>query len=69
MLVTRTSNITGITRTLDLPVTEEQLAAHKSGTLAQHAFPDLSADLREFIITGMTPEEWDMLFEDNADDI
>ena len=69
MLVTRTSNITGITRTLDLPVTEEQLAAHKSGTLAQHAFPDLSADLREFIITGVTPEEWDMLFEDNADDI
>jgi len=69
MLVTRTSNITGITRTLDLPVTEEQLAAHKSGTLAQHAFPDLSTDLREFIITGVTPEEWDMLFEDNADDI
>jgi len=69
MLVTRTSNITGITRTLDLPVTEEQLAAHKSGTLAQHAFPDLSADLREFIISGVTPEERDMLFEDNADDI
>jgi len=69
MLVTRTSNVTGITRTLDLPVTEEQLAAHESGTLAQHAFPDLSTDLREFIISGITPEEWDMLFEDNADDI
>lgn len=69
MLVTRTSIITGVTRTLDLPVTEEQLAAHESGTHAQYAFPDLSTDLREFIISGMTPEEWDLLFEDNADDI
>ena len=69
MLVTRTSNVTGVTRTLDLPVTEEQLTAHKSGTHAQNAFPALSADLREFIISGVTPEEWDKLFEDNADDI
>jgi len=69
MLVTRTSIITKITRTLDLPVTEEQLAAHKSGTHAQNAFPHLSTDLREFIISGVTPEEWDKLFEDQADDI
>lgn len=69
MLVTRTSIITGVTRTLDLPVTEEQLTAHKSGTHAQNAFPDLPADLREFIISGVTPEEWDKLFEDQADDI
>jgi hypothetical protein len=69
MLVTRTSIITGVTRTLDLPVTEEQLTAHKSGTHAQNAFSDLSADLREFIISGVTPEEWDKLFEDQADDI
>jgi hypothetical protein len=69
MLVTRTSNVTGVTRTLDLPVTEEQLAAHKSGTHAQNAFPDLSADLREFIISGITPEEWDKLFKDLEDDI
>ena len=67
MLVTRTSNITGITRTFDLPVTQEQLAAHESGMLAQHAFPDLRTDLREFIISGITPEEWDMLFEDSDD--
>lgn len=69
MLVTRTSIITGVTRTLDLHVTEEQLAAHKSGTHAQNAFPDLPADLREFIISGVTPEEWDKLFEDQTDDI
>jgi hypothetical protein len=69
MLVTRTSIITGVTRTLDLAVTEEQLTAHKSGTHAQNAFPDLPADLREFIISGVTPEEWDKLFEDQADDI
>ena len=69
MLVTRTSNVTGVTRTLDLPVTEEQLTAHKSGTHAQNAFPDLSADLREFIISGITLEEWDKLFKDLEDDI
>lgn len=59
MNVTRTSMATGITRTLDLPVTEEQLRRWEEGELAQRVFPHLSEDAREFIMTGITKEEWD----------
>jgi hypothetical protein len=61
MQITRKSEISGKTRTLDLPVTEAQLTAYHGGMLLQHAFPNLTADQREFIKTGITDEEWDML--------
>jgi hypothetical protein len=61
--VTRTSLLTGVTRTIDLPATEAQYAAWLSGgQLIQDAFPGLSADEREFIKTGMTPDEWARIF-------
>lgn len=59
MLITRTSMMSGKTRTRDLPITELQLFKYNSGELIQDAFPHLSEDDREFIMTGMTPEEWD----------
>jgi hypothetical protein len=58
MKITRTSMITGINHTIDLPITEEQLKAYERGALLQEAFPDLAAPLREFLKTGITPEEW-----------
>lgn len=58
MKITRTSMFTGVERTIDLPITEEQLAAWKSGTLIQEAMPELSPDNREFVMTGVTSEEW-----------
>jgi len=54
--------VSGITRTLNLPVTEAQLDAWASGELIQNAFPNLSADEREFLKTGITAEEWESLF-------
>ena len=67
MKVTRTSLLTGNTRTIDLPITEGQYAAYLSGdVLIQDAFPQLDADAREFIKTGMTPEEWDRVFGDES---
>lgn len=68
MLVTRTSMLSGIKRTLDLPVTDEQCAAFERGALIQHAFPDLPADQREFILTGITAEEWSANFSDRPED-
>lgn len=57
--VTRTSMLTGKTATLDLPITRQQLGAYLSGNvLLQDAFPELAPPLREFIKTGITPEEW-----------
>jgi hypothetical protein len=59
---------TGEVRTLDLPVTEEQIAAYAAGELIQNAFPHLSAGEREFIKTGITDEEWDELFGGDEDE-
>jgi len=62
MNITRTSIFTNITRTLDLPVTQEQINNYANGTLLQNAFPNLSPDDREFIKSGVTGEEWNELF-------
>ena len=32
--------------------------------LIQDVFPELSADEREYILTGISPEEWDSMFSD-----
>lgn len=58
MKITRTSGLTGAINTRDLDITPKQYTEYLSGTLAQLAFPHLSADDREFLITGITPEEW-----------
>jgi hypothetical protein len=68
MQVTRTSMLSGIKRTLDLPITDEQVAAFRAGALIQHAFPDLPADKREFILTGITAEEWSANFSDQPEE-
>jgi hypothetical protein len=68
MIVVRNSPFTGETRERDLPITQEQLDAWLRGALIQDAFPQLSASAREFILTGMTDEEWDELFGDEPED-
>jgi len=63
MLITRTSTATGIVRTMDLPVTEEQLIMYATtNALIQDVFPNLTADQREFIVSGMTEDEWEQIF-------
>ena len=68
MNVTRTSIVSGRTRTLDLPITSEQMAMYEAGCLIQTAFPNLTDDQREFILTGITAEEWDETFAPEDDD-
>mgnify|MGYP003606801525 FL=1 len=58
MLITRTSPISGATHTWEVPCTPEQLAAWESGVLIQIAMPDVEAPLREYIKSGITPQEW-----------
>ena len=60
--MTKTSPLTGKTTTLDIDVTEEQIASWQGGELIQNAMPNLTADEREFIKTGITAEEWEELF-------
>jgi hypothetical protein len=62
MIITRTSLATNKVHSLDLPITEEQIAAWQNGALIQNAFPNLTPDQREFLKTGITPEEWKAMF-------
>lgn len=68
MKITRTSILTGKTVTRDVPVTQEQLDAWMSGVLIQDAMPDVSADEREFLISGITPEEWAEEFKNDQEE-
>ena len=58
MLITRKSLISGNINTMSLPITEEQYNAWEQGTLVQVAMPHLTPDEREFVMSGITPEEW-----------
>ena len=64
MTITRKSPLTGITRTKEIDVTIEQILAWEEGELIQNAMPNLSADDREFIKTGIDGKEFDSIFSD-----
>lgn len=62
MLVNRVSILTGQPHQMELPVTSAQLEAWSNGGKVQDIFPGLTVDEREFIISGITPEEWEAEF-------
>jgi len=64
MLIERKSPHSGIVNTMEIDVTEEQLQKWRYGTLIQIAMPALTPDEREFIMTGLTSEDWDAMFGD-----
>jgi hypothetical protein len=78
MLIAMKSMFTGKINTLDIPIQPEEYSNYinnKRSIMIQEAFPNLSAPLREFLLTGVTPEEWADVFgrpdttqEDIADD-
>ena len=59
MLIVKTSLLSGKERSLEINVTEQQLNNWRNGELIQHVMPDLSPDEREFIMTGIHPDEWE----------
>lgn len=63
MIITRKSLLSGITRSIELPVLQEQIDAWQSGTFIQDAMPQLNDADREFILSGITAEEWESLPE------
>lgn len=67
MLITRKSMLSGIERTIEIPVTKEQIDKWENGALAQEAFPNITPTEREFIMTGVTDDEWDNAFQDEDD--
>ena len=63
MEITKSSQVSGKTHTLEIDIDESQMEDWKNGMLIQDAMPNLSANMREFLISGITPEEWDMMFK------
>ena len=63
MQITRISQLTGKVTTLELDVTEEQMIRfenrRENGEYVQTIFPHLSLSDREFILSGITNEEWE----------
>tara|TARA_R100001443_G_scaffold29876_2_gene43203 strand:+ start:320 stop:547 length:228 start_codon:yes stop_codon:yes gene_type:complete len=64
MRIIRRSLVSGETNVMDLPVTQMQLQEWQDGALIQNVFPDLTPDEREFIQTGITPNEWQQVEQD-----
>lgn len=59
MEITRTSIITHKEHTLEIDITQEELDQIAGGKCIQNVVPHLSDDLREFIKSGITPDEWE----------
>ena len=62
MIIKRVSQMTGILHEKDINVTDEQLKAWYDGELIQRAMPNLSVFDREFILSGITEEEWNAAY-------
>jgi len=63
MQVTRKSMISGQVNTMDLDVTQSQLDSYERGEgYIQTIFPNLDAGEREFVKSGITPDEWAEMF-------
>jgi hypothetical protein len=63
MIIIRKSPISKLENSMDLDITEEQIQKWQQGELIQNAFPNLTASEREFIKTGITDLEWEMMFK------
>ena len=66
MKITKKSSLTGVEHTLDIDITEEQFQRVEmrffTKEVIQNIIPNVSLGEREFLMTGITQEEWDETF-------
>ena len=71
-ILARTSSISGDINEMEIPMSirDYSIAIHKwkEGAMIQDAFPTLSPAIREFIMSGITPQEWEEMFGPEEDD-
>jgi len=72
MLISKVSQASGKKNEMDLDITAEEysffLKTPKSQRpLIQVMFPSLDAEEREFLMSGITPTEWDELFAEGEE--
>ena len=62
MLIIRESQLTGEMHAMEIDVDINQIKHWLQGASIQRAMPALSPAEREFILTGITPQEWSAAF-------
>ena len=66
MLIRKTSQISKTESVMDLDITFGQLERienrYETKELIQDIVPNLSKEEREFLMTGITPKEWNQMF-------
>lgn len=62
MIIKRISPFSSNINAMDIDITEEQYEAWAQGKLIQDVMPNITADEREFILTGILKDEWNKLF-------
>ena len=62
MLIAKTSSLSSKTHEMEIDVSDKQIALWMEGALIQDVMPNLSPDEREFLMTGITPAEWNEMF-------
>ena len=71
MKIKKRDPITGKINILDIPITEEQLSRvrlrNETGEYIQNIVPDLSPSHREFLMTGIMPTTWDILYPEEEE--
>lgn len=67
MLIWKTSMISGQKNSMELPVTANQITEWEGGELIQNVMAHLDDEQREFLMTGITPQEWSEHFGGNDD--
>ena len=66
MIIKRWSTLTKQVNAMDLDITPAQIDAWQNGALIQDAMPELTAEEREFLMTGMSIKEQDIYFDMNS---
>lgn len=69
MKIKRKSPLTGKENEMDLPITEEQMSSWRNGIMIQVAMPHLTPAQREFLISGSTQEDWDIIHSEEDEDV
>ena len=66
MFITKQSTLSGNWNTLEIDITEEQFLRVENrrvnGELIQNIVPNVPKELREFLMYGITPTEWEQYF-------
>jgi hypothetical protein len=62
MIITKKSQLTGEEHSMNLDVSQDQMrrfhTRKETGEYVQTIFPNLNPEEREFLLTGITPDEW-----------